>query len=891
MTVSEFRRQLAAKGSGPGARWVKADFHIHLPTSNDYRYRGQDAVARLGAALEATGLGFAVVLKHEAFATKAELGQLQPYCPSVTLIPGAEVNIIVDALSGKIGKDYFFHCIVAGDPTDPDEYGHILRAARNELQYREDAHPSGFRSSIVDVALHLRKSGALFIPAHLHQSKPPEVSRSIDDLYDDDAFLGFVDAGAFDALEVREGKTASFFDGNQKTPHGLSIPRISCVRSSDAHQHEAVGSRVTWVRSERRTFGELKAALALPPRVTLDQPDPSHAQVVGLHVVGAFLSDTWLALNQGLNALIGGKGAGKTALLECLRFVLNTPVPAERADEVLKHRQHILGSGGYVECLVRDARGKHRVIVRRADASERITITEEDGGSTTVMAASGQVFPISILGWHEIESVADRAAARISILDRAGEPESVVQAYARIQEQVAQARDTLPLFQRQVRRLDTALKELWDLRRKRSTLSRLVEGQEAQLQDQYDWFLKAEGRLEGIISAVSVRRTQLPEVVRSRIEPGLPPPMPGGGVADLGQALARVEAQASEAVRAEGASISALDAALARLGSEASEAAASVAAAFRAFREVTYVPAVAALSSDEREVLTKQIQVLEDTKRLPSVESACAEQLRELRALAEQLRLSCVAVCTQRDEIAESRAKLVATLNAKLPGVKLEFQRAANREARDRFKGSYPADGPSLIAFLEGYAGRDAYEKLADLFMRLQSLDIEEGRWTVEAHLSDAKFVDLLDVIDDDDVRIMLEVGKRGFVEIQSLSAGQRCVAVFPLLLRNTRGPLVVDQPEDNLDNRYIADTIGPDLLNQKRSQQFLVTSHNANLVVLTDADLIVHVDSDGTHGGIVAAGFLAWQESVIKEAVLGVLDGGEAALVARQRKYGIRGI
>ena len=65
------------------------------------------------------------------------------------------------------------------------------------------------------------------------------------------------------------------------------------------------------------------------------------------------------------------------------------------------------------------------------------------------------------------------------------------------------------------------------------------------------------------------------------------------------------------------------------------------------------------------------------------------------------------------------------------------------------------------------------------------------------------------------------EVGKRGFVEIQSLSAGQRCVAVFPLLLRNSRGPLVIDQPEDNLDNRYIADTIGPDLLRKKCSQQY----------------------------------------------------------------------
>jgi hypothetical protein len=99
----------------------------------------------------------------------------------------------------------------------------------------------------------------------------------------------------------------------------------------------------------------------------------------------------------------------------------------------------------------------------------------------------------------------------------------------------------------------------------------------------------------------------------------------------------------------------------------------------------------------------------------------------------------------------------------------------------------------------------------------------------------------------------------------------------------------VIDQPEDNLDNRYIADVIGPDLLERKRMQQFVVTSHNANLVVLTDADLIVHVDSDGAQSSFPAAGFLSCVTSPVRKSVLDVLDGGEAALAARQRKYGMR--
>ncbi len=890
MTVSEFRRTLLSKGHGPGAHWLKADFHVHLPTSNDYEYSGADSFELLGQALMAFELSFAVVLKHDSFATKAELAQLQQHCPSVSLIPGAEINVHVDALSKKIGKDYFFHSIVAADPDDADEYGHILRAARDALQYRDSPDPAGFRSSIVDVARHFHKAGAIFIPANLHQGKVPETSRSVDDLYNDDAFLAFVADGFFNALEVREESTATFFDGGHKTQEGLTIPPISCVRSSDAHHHTAIGTRAraTWVRAEKRTFGELRAALALSHRVSLKKPVTTHAQVIGLHIVGSFITDAWIILNEGLNALIGGKGAGKTAILECIRFVMNTPVPAERVEEVQKHRQHILGSSGYVECLVRDAIGSEHLILRRADASDRITITPENGESTTITASGGQVFPISILGWHEIESVANRASARIGMLDLAGEPESVVQAYAHIRDHIAQARDTLPLLQRQVRRLDTALQELWELRRKRSTLSRLARDQLSSLQDQYDWFLNAEQRLEAIVAAVTTRKNQLVDLVPSRIDTALPPLPSGTSVGALEEALESVEARAKDSREAELISTTVLDQALHKLGDSARGAATMLAVAFGAFRESTYAPAVALLSPEDREILAKQIQVLEETKRLPSVEITCTEQLRELRALAAQLHSSCAEVCVLRERIVESRSRLVEALNTELPGIKLEFRRAANREARERFQGSYPTDGASLLGFVDGYKGRDAYEKLRDLFSNLQSLDLEKDKWTVESRLYDAKLVDLLDVIDEDDVGISLEVGQRGFVEIQNLSAGQRCVAIFPLLLRNGRGPLVIDQPEDNLDNRYIAGTIAPDLRAKKRNQQYVVTSHNANLVVLTDADLILHVDSDGAHAEFPAAGFLAWQKSLIKSAVLNVLDGGEAALRARQKKYGI---
>ena len=70
----------------------------------------------------------------------------------------------------------------------------------------------------------------------------------------------------------------------------------------------------------------------------------------------------------------------------------------------------------------------------------------------------------------------------------------------------------MPLLQRQLRRLDVALRRIVELKRKRATLLRLTEDKLSQLQDQYDWFLKAEERLAAIEEGVANREAQIEEL-------------------------------------------------------------------------------------------------------------------------------------------------------------------------------------------------------------------------------------------------------------------------------------------------------------------------------------------------------------------------------------------
>jgi hypothetical protein len=580
MSIVEFRKQLAHSPIGKGAAWLYADFHIHEPGSSDYEYKEADAAFQLGRAIDEGGCRFAVILKHQEFPTKTELASLRRHCPNTTLIPGAEINVFVDALSKKIGKDYFFHCIVAVDPDAEGDYNYVLQKARDAFSYRPGDYPAGFRSSILDLGKFFRKNGALFIPAHLHQSKGPENSRSIDDIYDDEAFLSFIEDGAFDALEVRTPSTAVFFDGERITAEGKPIPAAVCVSSSDAHHHDhfTQRNRATWVRAECPNFSELKAAISFRHRVRLHKPEVTHPRIAGVHVKGTFIPEVWMPLNEGLNALIGSKGSGKTALIECIRFALNTPVPTERTEQVNRHISHVLGSSGYVECLVVQADGSEILITRRADSRDRISLTDSMGEIRHLSAIDEMPFPISILGWHEIEAVADQAEARISLLDRIGNAAEIKQLYSQMRGGAEQARDLLPLLQRLIKKLETSLKEMWELKRKRGTLQRLEQGALLSLQQQYEWFLSAEQRLAGLETSIRDRSARVPEALASHIAADISDPPECDQSAQLKEALSAIEVRLSENSGIETTAIAGVQAGLASVMSAAEQSRATITA-------------------------------------------------------------------------------------------------------------------------------------------------------------------------------------------------------------------------------------------------------------------------------------------------------------------------
>jgi len=137
-----------------------------------------------------------------------------------------------------------------------------------------------------------------------------------------------------------------------------------------------------------------------------------------------------------------------------------------------------------------------------------------------------------------------------------------------------------------------------------------------------------------------------------------------------------------------------------------------------------------------------------------------------------------------------------------------------------------------------------------------------------------------------DRYRLELRLDDGKYRPLDELSGGQRVSVLLSLLLETTDDrPLVIDQPEDELDNRFLFETVLPALKKLKGRRQVIVATHNANIVVNGDADMVIQLEATANHGHVAAAG--AIEEPTVRDAIVRTVDGGSEAFRLRRLKYG----
>lgn len=142
----------------------------------------------------------------------------------------------------------------------------------------------------------------------------------------------------------------------------------------------------------------------------------------------------------------------------------------------------------------------------------------------------------------------------------------------------------------------------------------------------------------------------------------------------------------------------------------------------------------------------------------------------------------------------------------------------------------------------------------------------------------------------EDDVEVLYKPNnKSNYIKLENASAGQMTSAILTFVLADGVIPLILDQPEDDLDNHLISDLLVERLKECKSKRQIIVVTHNANIPVNGDAELTITMNSQSRKVELCKIGTIENEE--IKQEICDVMEGGKDAFLMRANRYSLRNL
>jgi len=625
------------------------------------------------------------------------------------------------------------------------------------------------------------------------------------------------------------------------------------------------------------------------------KPEP-HAEFLAMTWEGGFLRDTAVHFNENLNVLVGGRGTGKSTMIESIRYALGLDPLGEEARKAHEGViRHVLQSGTKVSLLVRSHKPSQRCYTIERSVPNPPIVKDEAGEVLTI--SPRDVMPgVEVFGQHEISELTRSPEKLTRLLERFVDRDpSLPGRKSNVRLELERSRSRIVNVHREMKRLEERLAALPGLEETHKRFQQA--GLEERLKEK-SLLIREERLFTNLGERLDQYRTlqndfaeSLPvdtAFVSGKALEGLPN-------ADLLAEIERI--------------LGTLSARLEVVGEQFGEA---LAEADRAIAETKTRWSERRTASEE--IYEKLLRELQKSKIDGAEFIHLRQQIEELRPLkdkAENLERDLAAHEAQRRKLLvewedikageyrgiETAAKRVSR---KLRDrVRVRVTMAGNREPLEQLLREV---GGNLAAALDRLRSKDqlslpelaqrcregkeslmkhynlpsgAAERIAqadlDLFMRIEELELPA---TTEIELNTAS-----------------EGEPPVWQTLQALSTGQKATAVLLLLLLESQAPLIVDQPEDDLDNRFITEGVVPIMRQEKRRRQFVFSTHNANIPVLGDAELILGLAASGEaregHARIAPEHMGSIDSEPVRELVEEILEGGKAAFEMRRSKYG----
>jgi ABC-type Mn2+/Zn2+ transport system ATPase subunit len=694
---------------------------------------------------------------------------------------------------------------------------------------------------------------------------------------------------------------------------------IACVMSSDAKAitpgtgpTNYLGARWSWIKmSEPSVEGLRQAFLDPESRIRLMGSRPEeeylYPTITSLSVAGAgFLSDLEVDFSKNLNTLIGGGGTGKSTIIEYLRIALG------QAEGVVGDAKANL------ERLRSTIRPDTRIAVRFQRDGKEWTVTSTGGVDPVVEAGDAvpdlrRFMPVRIYSQHEIYAIAGDREARSKLLDNLvredldridGQTEDLVAEIRQLDARIQQR----PSLSSRLVGLDTEILDLTGKLERLEAAEGVLKASSA-LAAESAALKMAEGSIQALVAEARANVDRWSLATAGLRRDANPHPEAMEALADrLEQSLGRLREVAQQAVAA-----------------FADETRTTLESDEIAELRQNHAAAKAAQDARRAELLERGID--------PEAYDSYAERLRA----AEESRLSISGRLAELDALGPVRSGKILALRglwaqqSSIRAIKAsELTGIVRKTATGRpfVEVDVLAFGDTDLLFDESHSWlrdrrrltEDDMDEFVDAVINATAAgcsptdtmvewvgDLRAGTkpagfpWASDARETKVLLelmdppclagIELLRIPDKVTIKLYRQDGSVAGELEEGLSVGQRCTAILAVLLAQDEAPALIDQPEDDLDNEFTYRDLVPLIRQSKEQRQLVVATHDPNIPVNGDAELIVALEARNGRGsvkvmdGVDAIGAL--DKSSVCAAVEEIMEGSEEAFRKRFEKYG----
>jgi AAA domain len=913
----------------PGSRWWKFDFHTHTPVgSNDYEGNKALNAQDWLKAYRGAGLDCVVITDHNSGSwvdeVKSALAQLQSENAAwqgFYVFPGVEISC-----SGGI------HLLAILDTGKTSQDIAALVGACGYLGRLGDSNAVTSKSfeSVVEV-IHKQFKG-IAIAAHIDKKKG--LLCQFNDEHTRVQFFDKVDA----VQVVNPQETAGLARGQESLE---KLQSLAQVQGSDNHDAQALKSDCfTWVKLTTPDLQGLKLALAEPDlSICRSDKSPNYPQAFPKHWIQTLSMQGLekcrklraIDFNPWLNTIIGGRGSGKSSLVECLRLALGRGVEArqmlggehEVSKAIGRFRERMVRPSTELMATVSGA-GEMGGVYRYDWTPSAVQVqrpnTDTPGQWTKTSIDSQAIpheFPVRIFSQKQIHALANQPKGLLAYFDEPGKSHN--------QTHQAATQRSIGEFTNDFKRSRTRLRQL----REELKSWPQVKDQLAQVEQSLAAYAK-----QGV-SDTLLRLQKLGAEKRALtdFQIGLAHEIQQAAGSMATPTIADWQIRMPENSSPEGV-------ALAQkwhferdeLASQWQSIAGQIKELHQRANALQTVSEFAAWQDHSTQleqhcnqaleqvktqvggqllqvgVLQQQKEQLEQRHKLHTAKNQHLHEERELARDAYQ------GLVDARSLVTQTRQGFVQSVigDEERALLKITFQTAAQYDAdskealRSLLKLNMADYANSFLGSLEDEASSGviaalakAPEKLYEFKQAVQELiskPLEPPRKILEAPISGSRIQDALKSLTDeqldslwtwfpeDRVDIQFRIAPQDrWQDIADGSAGQQTGALLSFILNEGDEPLILDQPEDDLDNAMVYDLVVQQLRQNKARRQVIVVTHNANIVVNGDAELVIPMAFRGGQIQLDAADGL--QNLEIRRTVCSVMEGGKAAFGKRYQR------